>query len=122
MELGKSMEDYIRAVYFLNKRYGDVRCVMVARFLNHSKPSVTKGMQKLEQTGYLYRQGSFLRLTPEGEEIAQKLCEKYEYYRDILVNAGVSPELAEEEACQMEHVLCEDSYQKLKIYLENEIR
>lgn len=118
MELGKSMEDYIRAVYILKKRYGEVRCIMVARFLGRSKPSVTKGVQKLEQLGYLYKQKAYLYLTPEGEEIAQKMCEKYVFFRDMLVNAGVNDGLAEEEACRMEHVLCEDSYQKLKIYLE----
>lgn len=118
MGLGKSLEDYIRAIYILKQCYGNVRCVMVARFLGNSRPSVTKGVQKLEKAGYLYKDRAYLCLTLEGEEIARKLCEKYEYYLFILLAAGVSRELAEEEAHRMEHVLCEDSYQKLRAYLD----
>ena len=56
----------------------------------------------------------FLHLTDTGKEIADKIYEKHLFLTGMLVNAGVSKEVAERDACKMEHGISDESFGKLK--------
>ena len=110
-----SREDYLKAVYVLQKELGAVRSVDVAQYLNFSKPSVSRAVANLSDAGYLYMdQHFFLHLTEKGEEIAAKTYERHCFFRDYLIEIGVDPVTAAEDACRMEHAISDTSFEKLK--------
>ena len=115
-ELGQSKEDYLEAILAVTKENGACRMTDVARHLNYSKPSVSNAMKKLEEEGYVRRDDWRLLLTDAGYEIAAGTLEKHEFFRKALMEVGVDPETAAHEACQIEHVISHDSFEKIKAY------
>lgn len=121
MELGQVMEDYLEAIYYLGQKENPVKSVRVAEFLGRSKPTVSVAMKELEKKG-LVEKSSYSRvtLTPKGEELAKKVYERHCFFRKLLREAGIDENLAESEACDLEHILSEESYRKLVHYLEEQ--
>lgn len=109
-----SGEDYLEAVLVLQKEKGMVRSVDVARHMGVSKPSVCHAVVTLKKGGFLTMdEDLFLRLTDIGREVAEQTYEKHCFFTHLLMEAGVEPEIAEQEACRIEHVISENSFQKL---------
>ncbi len=113
-------EDYLEAVLVLQKEKGMVRSVDVARHLDVSKPSVCHAVATLKEGGFLTMdEDSFLHLTDVGREVAEKTYEKHCFFTRLLVDAGVEPKTAEQDACRMEHAISDDSFQKIKSGLQD---
>ena len=115
MKIHASGEDYLEAVLVLQKKKGMVRSVDVARHMEVSKPSVCHAVATLRDGGFL-TMGSdyFLHLTDVGREVAEQIYEKHRFFTEMLINAGVDPITAERDACRIEHVISESSFQRLK--------
>ena len=87
--------------------------------MNFSKPSVSIAVGKLEASGHVERkEEGQLYLTPLGETLAQSIFEKHRFLFELLKTIGVSEETAREDACNLEHSLSKESYEKLKAWLE----
>ncbi|MDO4321299.1 MAG: metal-dependent transcriptional regulator [Lachnospiraceae bacterium] len=115
MKLGESMEDYLESILALYQEKGYVRSVDVARYMNFSKPSVSHAVKELRKKGYLEMdQDGFLHLTDEGTAMAKRVYERHQFLTDMLAGMGVSREVAEEDACRIEHVISEESFEKMK--------
>ena len=115
MKLHASGEDYLEAILVLHKKTGMVRSVDVARHLEVTKPSVCNAVATLRDGGFLTMdEGYFLHLTDVGREVAEQIYEKHRFFTDRLIEAGVDPETAERDACRIEHVISESSFQHLK--------
>ena len=115
MELHASGEDYLETILVLQKKTGLVRSADVARHLEVSKPSVCHAVATLKKGGFLLMDGDhFLHLTDLGREVAEQIYEKHRFFTDRLIEAGVDPETAERDACRIEHVISESSFQHLK--------
>lgn len=115
-----SREDYLKAVLVLQKKLGVVRSVDVARYLGVSKPSVCRAVSSLTEGGYLNMGGDFyLRLTEEGQRIAEKTYERHCFFTKHLMRIGVDEETAEADACKLEHAISDISFQKLKEALDS---
>ena len=115
MKLHASGEDYLEAVLVLQMEKGMVRSVDVARHMGVSKPSVCHAVTTLKKGGFLTMDEDFsLHLTDVGQEVAEQTYEKHCFFTRLLVEAGVEPEIAEQDACRMEHVISESSFQHLK--------
>ena len=113
--LRASGEDYLEAVLVLQKEKGMVRSVDVARHMGVSKPSVCHAVATLKEGGFLTMDGDFfLRLTDVGREVAEQTYEKHCFFTRLLIDAGVDPKEAEQDACRMEHTISESSFQQLK--------
>ena len=113
--LHASSEDYLETILVLQKEKGMVRSVDVARHMEVSKPSVCHAVSTLKEGGFLTMDKDFfLHLTDIGREIAEKTYEKHCCFTRLLVDAGVEPKTAERDACRMEHVISESSFQHLK--------
>ena len=92
-----------------------VRSVDVARHMGVSKPSVCHAVTTLKAGGFLTMDGDFfLRLTDVGREVAEQTYEKHCFFTRLLIDAGVDPKEAEQDACRMEHTISESSFQQLK--------
>lgn len=115
MKLHASGEDYLEAILVLQKQKGMVRSVDVARHMDVSKPSVCHAVATLKNGGFLTMDdGFFLHLTNIGREVAEQIYEKHRFFTERLIAAGVDPETAEADACRIEHVISEESFQRLK--------
>ena len=115
MKLRASGEDYLEAILVLQRQKGMVRSVDVARHLEVSKPSVSHAVTTLKEGGFLTMDDDFfLHLTDLGREVAEQTYEKHRFFTDLLTEAGVDPALAERDACRMEHVISQESFEHLK--------
>ena len=119
MKLHASGEDYLEAILVLQRQKGMVRSVDVARHLEVTKPSVCNAVATLREGGFLTMDSDyFLHLTDVGREVAEQIYEKHRFFTDRLIEAGVDPEAAERDACRMEHVISDESFQRLKAVSE----
>ena len=115
MKLHASGEDYLEAILVLQRQKGMVRSVDVARHLEVTKPSVCNAVATLRDGGFLTMDSDyFLHLTDVGREVAEQIYEKHCFFTERLIAVGVDPETAEREACRMEHVISNESFQRLK--------
>ena len=114
-KLYASGEDYLEAILVLHKKTGMVRSVDVARHLEVTKPSVCNAVATLREGGFLTMDSDyFLHLTDVGREVAEQIYEKHRFFTERLIAAGVDPATAERDACRIEHVISDESFQRLK--------
>ena len=119
MKLHASGEDYLETILVLQKKLGMVRSVDVARHMEVSKPSVCHAVATLRDGGFLTMdEDHFLYLTDVGREVAEKIYERHCFFTEKLIAAGVDPQIAEADACRIEHVISQESFQKIKDSLE----
>ncbi len=115
----KSMEDYLEAILIIRKNAGSCRSVDVSAHMNYSKPSVSIAMAKLEASGHVEKkEDGQLYLTDLGKRVAEKTLEKHRFLMNLFEKIGVSEKTAEEDACNLEHSLSNESYEKLKAWVE----
>ena len=115
MKLYESGEDYLEAVLMLQKKNGMVHSVDLARHMEVSKPSVCHAVATLRDGGFLMMdEDHFLHLTDVGREVAEQIYEKHRFFTDRLIEAGVDPVTAEKDACRMEHVISQESFERLR--------
>lgn len=115
LALTSSMEDYLEAVFMLQKQKGYVRCVDVAEQLGVKKPSVSRAVKELSKSGHLVKNDDgALSLTEQGLQLAEQIYEKHRFFTERLIAAGVDPQIAEQDACSIEHAVSAESFQKLK--------
>ena len=118
--LHASSEDYLETILILQKKKGMVRSVDVAQHMGVSKPSVCHAVTTLKKGGFLTMDEDFsLHLTDVGREVAERTYEKHCFFTRLLVDAGVEPKAAEQDACRMEHAISDDSFQKIKSGLKD---
>ena len=116
-----SGEDYLEAVLILQKQKGTVRSVDVARYLEVSKPSVCHAVATLRDGGFLTIDEDYsLHLTDVGRDVAEQTYEKHRFFTERLIEAGVNPDTAERDACRIEHVISDESFQCLKEAMSQE--
>ncbi|WP_442871578.1 metal-dependent transcriptional regulator [Aminipila sp.] len=115
LSLGKSLEDYLEAILIIQHKNGMTRSVDIAEYMGFSRPSVSHAMKELKRQGYVTADKSgHLLLTVGGKEIAEEIYERHCFFTRLLTEAGVSPEVAENDACRIEHVISQESYIKLQ--------
>lgn len=115
MKLHASGEDYLEAVLVLKREKGMVRSVDLARHMGFSKPSISHAVGVLRDGGFLTMdKDGFLHLTDIGREVAEKIYERHLFFTKQLIAAGVDQEIAEQDACRIEHAISDISFEKLK--------
>jgi Mn-dependent DtxR family transcriptional regulator len=115
MKIHESAENYLETILILQQRKGSVRSIDIANELEFSKPSVSVAMKNLRQGGYIEMDAAgLIRLLPPGQAIAEAVLEKHRLMTEFLVSLGVSPEVAAEDACRIEHVLSDESFEAIK--------
>ncbi len=110
----QSAEDYLETILLLADGQDAVHRVDVAKQMGVSGAAVNKAMKILLEKGLLYESGKHLFLTEEGKTLAQTVFEKHCAIRDFLLSLGVSPDVAEEDACKMEHVVSNQTVEAMK--------
>lgn len=121
MKLTQSLEDYLEAILVLQKKKSEVRSVDVAEHLEFSKPSVHRAVKLLQKDKYItVDDAGLLRLTEAGIETAQRIYERHQFFTEKLTSWGVDEKTAEAEACKIEHVVSQESFEKIRQSLQQE--
>ncbi len=122
MSIHESGEDYLEAIYILGEGGKCVRSVEVAALLGVTKPSVSRAVSVLRTEDCLEMAADgALTLTPKGAALAARVWERHEVLTDFLTHLGVSRETAAADACRMEHVISEESFEKLRELAESQM-
>lgn len=115
MKIQKSAEDYLEAILMIQERQGYVRSIDVSVELGVTKPSVSYATRRLRENGFItVDDNGHLRLTETGQEIASRIYERHQVLTAVLLNLGVSPATAAEDACKLEHDLSVESFAAIK--------
>jgi DtxR family Mn-dependent transcriptional regulator len=120
MVLKASGEMYLETIYILSKTKSSVRSIDVAEYMNYSKPSVSRGIGILKKKQYItVDRDGYISLTDSGLLLAQKIYEKHTVLSKFLMMLGVDKETAIEDACKIEHVMSDKSFQALKKHVKD---
>lgn len=119
MHLQESGEMYLESIYRLSKQSNAVRSVDISEYMGYSKPSVSRAVNLLKTGGYIVMdQENFITLTDVGREIAEKIYTRHTVLTQMLIQLGVSPEVAAEDACRMEHTISDESFEAIRRHME----
>ena len=115
MSLYESGENYLETILVLKNKYGYVRSIDIARELGYSKPSVSRAVSVLKNDGYItFDPNGMILLTQKGTEVAEKIYDKHNVISSYLMSIGVSEETAKNDACKIEHVISEESFERIR--------
>ena len=115
MRTHESAEMYLETILVLHERKGYVRSIDIANEMKFSKPSVSIAMKNLRPSECIeVSPGGNITLTDKGRAIAEKIYERHQYITRWLRALGVSPETAEDDACRIEHVISDETFEALK--------
>ena len=115
MRSNESSEDYLETILILGNKSSLVRAVDLASEMGFKKPSVSVAMKNLRQKNLItVADNGDIRLTEEGHKIADKVYERHQLISSWLMMLGVQEKTALHDACRIEHIISEESFQALK--------
>lgn len=119
MAIQESGEMYLETILVLSKEHPTVRAIDVSEHMGFSKPSVSRALGILKEDGYVIADSNgYLTLTESGKAIAEKIYERHTLLSRFLVNLGVDPQVAADDACKLEHHISDESFEALKRHAE----
>lgn len=118
----ESGENYLETILILGNRNGSVRSVDVAAELGYSKASISRAMGVLRENGYITMEPSGeLVFTDKGRTKAEAVYERHRLISIFLqCSLGLSKELADKDACRIEHIVSEETFERIKNYVRHE--
>lgn len=117
MTIHESGEMYLEAILVLSKKNGYVRSIDVSEYLGYSKPSVSRAMGILRRGDYISMdKDGAITLNEKGREVAEMIYERHTVLSKLLMYLGVNEETACADACKLEHVISDESFQAIKRY------
>ena len=118
MRLQESGEMYLETILILSQRMENVRAINIGEEMGYSKPSVSRALKILKENSYInVDKNGYITLSKTGQEIAEKIYERHQVLSEILIKLGIDPEIAIEDACRMEHVISDTSFEAIKKYI-----
>lgn len=115
LKILESAENYLETILILQKRNGHVRSIDIANELDFTKPSISVAMKNLRQSGLIEIDGNgYISLLEDGRKIAETIYERHTILTNWLIGMGVPSEIADEDACKIEHVISEESFLAIK--------
>ncbi len=120
VELHESGENYLETILILKQKRGFVRSIDIAEKLGFSKPSISRAMSILKKNGLItMNENNQIELTIEGYNLAIKVYERHKILTRYLIQLGVSHEIAQADACRIEHVISDETFLKIKENLKD---
>lgn len=120
MKRNQSSEDYLESILLLSRENEFVHRVDVARRVGVSQPAVQKAIKILKDGGFVEFDGMHIYLTGKGEEYAAKVYERHCIIREFLRLHGVDERDADADACEMEHILSDATFEMMKEFVKSE--
>lgn len=118
MILQESGEMYLETILILSQKQEFVRSIDICEYMNYSKPSISRAMGILKEDGYIEMDHrGHITLTESGSEIANKIYDRHLVLSKFFELIGVSDETATQDACRIEHVLSDETFEALKKHI-----
>lgn len=116
----ESLEMYLENILVLQNTLGRVRSIDIAHKTGYSKPSVSRAVKLLGNDGCIdIDADGFITLTEKGRQIADDILDRHRIISAFFESIGVDEETASEDACRIEHVISEETFEKLKKFIED---
>ena len=120
MKLHESGENYLETILILKNKNGYVRSIDIAKTMSFSKPSISRAMSILKKAGHITINGhGNIELTESGLQVAERIYTRHRLLTKWLTEIGVSVKTAEEDACRMEHVISQETFDKIGAHIKN---
>ncbi|MBE6920326.1 MAG: metal-dependent transcriptional regulator [Ruminococcaceae bacterium] len=118
MALQESGEMYLETILILSQKLGQVRSVDISEHMGYSKPSVSRAVGLLKKGGFItVEKEGFIHLTDEGLSLAQKILERHTILTELLIRLGVGNETAANDACRIEHVISDETFEAIRNHM-----
>lgn len=114
MNLQESGEMYLESIYVLSQEKEKVRLTDISRYMNFSKPSVSRAINLLKESEYITINDNDIKLTKKGLTTATKIYERHLVLTDYLISLGVSKKQASIDACKIEHDISDETFNTIK--------
>ena len=119
MAIQESGEMYLETILILSQKMDNVHAIDVGRYMGYSKPSVSRAMGILKDSGFVeVADSGAITLTEQGRARAEQIYERHNVLSEILMRIGVSEETALDDACKVEHYISEETFNAIKKHLE----
>ena len=116
----ESGEMYLETILILSGVKEFVRSVDIARRLGYSKPSVSRAMKNLKEEGYIdIDDNGHIFLLEKGRAVAARIYERHEVLTKCLISLDVDPKIAEEDACRIEHIISDETFERIREYTDS---
>ena len=116
----ESGEMYLETILLLGKKKNTVRSIDVAEEMGFSKASVSRAVSKLKQDEYIIVDSEgHIALTEKGHQLADRIYERHVVLTKLLVGLGIDEEIASEDACRVEHVISDETFNAIKEHINN---
>lgn len=123
MQLLESGEMYLETIFVLSQKQDVVRSIDIANYTGYSKPSVSRAVNLLKDNGYIsINDDGYITLENSGLEVAKTIYERHTLLTKMLCGIGVSEETASADACKMEHVISDETFERIKEHLNKFIK
>lgn len=120
MALKPSGEMYLETIYVLCQKKPLVRSIDIAEYMNYSKPSVSRAVGNLKRENYIFvDKDGYITLTDDGLALAQKIYERHTILSKVLMMLGIDEETATDDACKIEHIISNKSFETIKKLMED---
>lgn len=116
----ESVENYLETILVLSKELPVVRGVDIANETGYKKSSVSVAMKNLREMNYISVSDSgYITLTESGRKIAEMIYERHQLLSRWFTSLGVSKEIATEDACKIEHVISQETFDAIKKHVNS---
>ena len=117
----ESGEMYLESILSLKKEKDKIRAIDIASHTGYSKPSISRALGLLKADGLITTDSAgYIDLTEEGKAMADKIYERHALLTELFVKIGVEREIAVNDACKIEHVISEQTFEKIKEYFNSQ--
>lgn len=121
MKNDESLETYLETIYLLQKQKKNLKAIDIVHELNYSKPSVSVAMKNLKNKGFITIDlDNNITLTQDGIDRAESVYERHVILTKLFEMIGVPSEFAVEDACKIEHIISEESFEYIKKFINKE--
>ncbi|MBR3147558.1 MAG: metal-dependent transcriptional regulator [Eubacterium sp.] len=120
MNHNESLEDYLEKILMISEEKPVVRSVDLANEMGFSKPSVSVAVKNMKAKGYVtVSEEGYITLTEDGRKLADRVYDRHKFFRGWLTSLGVDEETANEDACRIEHVITEETFDAIRRTVED---
>ncbi len=120
MTLQESGEMYLETILILSKRHNIVRAVDIAEYMGFSKPAISRALNKLREGNLIITNSEgYIAFTEKGRTLAEKIYKKHVVLTDFIMKLGVDEKTASDDACKIEHVISDKTFEAIIRYAKN---